>query len=347
MNNKWVYPKEVEQMHFTEINQRRVLNDIDTPSQKNKSPRKHLYSAITAIGIVLLLFTSVLFLPSIEYVLAKIPYISQFIKEEEQRMDKMDDILNEIDLVVKENSMEIGDLRIDSTELQVHLIGLSGKSESITQQINSQLEEAGFTGYDVKVVAYEENEMQTEQSKQEIEQFEDSEALRTALTARLKAERYELMFPVSVSINKIEGIYMNVIVPESEGRLDLLKEIMAEEAKIYGDEYNLDIRQVQKIAREQEKRWGKTGAIGHIGSALMEAKNLQVNGFAYSFHPYPLQIEVKTSLELDDSEAVQIAKEIHSEINLFIQTDERTKPIREDRYKVKVLGKDKKEIKVN
>ncbi|OZU87122.1 hypothetical protein CIL03_18225 [Virgibacillus indicus] len=348
MKNKWKYPVKVEQMRFTEKNQQTVLNELDTPLQRNKS-RKPIRNGLTAAAIVLLLLGGALFVPSIENVVAKIPYISQFIKQEEQRMNQMDSILDEVNAVAEENGMKLRDLRMDSKEMEVHLIGLSGNNESITEQIQSKLDEAGFTGYDVKVVAYEEEEqeIETERSKEEIEQdSRDSEALKAALKERLEAQGYELMFPVSVRINNVEGIYMNVIVPESEERLEQLKEIMKEEAKVYGDDYKLDVRQVQKIAREQEIRWQKTGAISNIGRALMEADNLHVNGFSYSFHPYPLEINVKTSLELDNPEAVEIAKEIHSEIDSFIQSDEETKTIRDDQYNVKVLSKDKKEIGV-
>ncbi len=106
---------------------------------------------------------------------------------------------------------------------------------------------------------------------------------------------------------------------------------------VYGDKYKLDVRHVQQIAREQEKRWGKTGAIGHIRDVLMEAKNLQVTGYAYSFHLYPLQLKIKSSLDANDPKASEIAKEIRSEIDLFIQNDELTKNIRNDKYNVKVL----------
>lgn len=349
MKNKWTYPERVDHMRFTKKNQQNVLNEIDSPPQKKKS-RKRFYGGLTAAVIVILLLGGTAFIPNIESVVAKIPYISQFIKEEEQRMDQMESILDEINLVVEENGMKIGDLQVqvEEKEAKVHLIGLSGKNKSVTDQINSQLEKAGFTSYDVKVVPYEEEEeIQTERSKEEIEQdMQNSKALKTSLTERLKAQGYELMFPVSVRINNKEGIYMNVIVPESEKRLKQLKKIMKEEAKAYGDEYKLDVRQVQKIAREQEKRWQETGAIGHIGRALMEAKDLHVTGYAYSFHPYPLQLKIKTSLESDNPKASQIAKKIHSEIDLFIQSNEETQTIRDDRYNVIVLSKDKEEIKV-
>lgn len=348
MKNNWTYPERVDHMRFTRKNQQKVLNEIDNPPQKRKS-RKRFYGGLTTAVIVILLLGGAVFIPNIESVIAKIPYISQFIKDEEQRIDQVENFLDAINLVAEENGIKIGDLQIqmERKKVKVQVIGLSDENKSIADQISSQLEKAGFTSFDVKVSAYEEIEIKTERSKEEIEQdMQDSKTLKASLTKRLQAQGYELMFPVSVRINDREGIYMNVIVPKSEDRLGQLKEIMKEEAQAYGDEYKLDVRQVQKIAREQEKRWEETGALGDIGDALMEADHLPVTGFAYSFYPYPLQIKVKTSLDAGDPEASQVAEEIRTEIDLFIQSSERTQTIRDDRYNVVVLSKDKEKIKI-
>ncbi|WP_430787098.1 DUF4030 domain-containing protein [Virgibacillus flavescens] len=349
MKNKWKYPERADSMHFTKKNQQKVLNEIDSPPQKKK-PGKRFYAGLTVAILVMLLIGGTVFTQDIETVLAKIPYISQFIKEEEQRNEKMESILDKVNLVVEENGMELGDLQIhvDEKEVKVHIRGLTENNKSISNQIESQFEKSGFTSYDVKVVAYEEPEkIQTERRKAELEEdMQDSEALKTTLKKRLKSQEYELMFPISVRINNLEGVYINVIVPESENRLEQLKEIVKKEAEAYGDEYKLDVRQVQKTARQQEIRWGKTRAIEHIGRALMEANDLHVTTYSYSFHPYPLQLKIKTSLDSDNPKASEIAKEIHSEIDLFIQSSEDTQTIRDDRYNVIVLSKDKKEIKV-
>ncbi|WP_163970442.1 DUF4030 domain-containing protein [Oceanobacillus halotolerans] len=347
MKNKWNYPEKVDQLRFTKNHQQKVLNRLHTPLQKKK-PRKYVYSGLTAVAIVLLLFGGTFFAPTMEQVIAKIPYISNFIEQEDERMAEMESILADINHVVDKNEMNIGDVQIETQEKEItlFLIGLAENSEHITDQIYTQLDKTGYSNYQVEVAPYEEKEIQTERTEEEIQQYmQDTEALRTSIAERLKEEEYELMFPIQVRINDVEGTYVNVIVPESENRLEQLKEIMKEEAKAYGDEYKLDVRQVEKIARKQEKRWQETGAISHIARALMEGEKFPVTGFSHSFHPYPLQIKVKTSLDGNDSEAKQIAEEIRSEIDLFIQTDEKTETIGDDRYEVKVLNKDKKEIK--
>jgi translation elongation factor EF-1beta len=331
-------------MRFSEENQQKVLNAIDKPSQKNKSPRRiNRIVAVSTMGI--LLFSIILFLPSMEHVIAKIPFISHFVKEEEQRMEEKVSIFKEIQFVLDERGMEIGAAGVEGKEITVHLMGLTEESEDIADQIQVRLEQEGFANYDVNVTPYEEGETEFDRNFDDHD-VQNSIALQEALTNRLQQEGYELMFPVQARINDLEGIYMNVIVPDTENRLEQLEEIMKEVAKVYGDEYKLDIRQVEKIAREQEIRWEKIGALDHISSALMEGGKYPVTGFAHSFHPYPLQIKIKTSMKSDDSKALETAKEILNEIDLYIKTDERTKTIREDLYEVKVLSKDKREIKV-
>lgn len=331
-------------MRFSEENQQKVLRAIDKPSPKNKSARR-INRRLTVAAMGILLFTIILFLPSMEHVIAKIPFISHFVKEEEQRMEEMDSIFKEIQLVLDEQGMEIGAAGMEGKEIKVHIMGLTEDSKDIADQIHNRLEEVGLADYEVKVTAYEEGEMDFERHHNN-KDIQDSIALQEALTNRLQQEGYELMFPVQVRINDVEGIYMNAIVPDTESRLEQLEEIMKDEAKVYGEEYKLSIRQVEKVAREQELRWEKTGALRHISSALMEAEKYPVTGFAHSFHPYPLQIKVKTSLEVNDPQTSEIAMEILNEIELYIQTDEGTKSIRDDLYEVKVLSKDKKEIKV-
>ena len=97
-------------------------------------------------------------------------------------------------------------------------------------------------------------------------------------------------------------------------------------------------------AREQELRWGKNNIISILVGGLMANKEFKVSGFSYSFHPLPLQITIKTSVDSSDDEAKDLAKRIEDEINSFIQTDDITKEVRNDPYEITILSKDKKKI---
>ncbi|KGX83362.1 MULTISPECIES: DUF4030 domain-containing protein [Pontibacillus] len=348
MENNWKYPKQVKKMKFTEEHQDKVFYGLNNLNKRKNKSRKLLYSSVAAIFIIL--FSFELFVPYMSNVFANIPLISHFIKEEEQNREEMEKILELVVPIVERNGTDLKDLNImtETKEVSVKLKGYSGDYEDIAQNIEEHLGNNGFQEYTVKAIRYEKEESQSkispEESKEWKQNMEDAKKLKNTLKKRLKEKRYELLFPVSVRINDTEGVFVNVTVPESETRIKQLKDILKKEAKSYEDKVKLDVRQVQKIAREQEKRWEKTNAISHIGRALMEAEHLPVIGFAYSFHPYPLQIKIKTSLDANDSDASEIADEIRSEINVFIQSNEKNKSIREDKYRIIVLSKDKNEI---
>ncbi|WP_077622643.1 DUF4030 domain-containing protein [Sediminibacillus massiliensis] len=346
MSSKWKYPEEMDNMKFGKDHQRRVLDQLNKTSVKNKRKRNFKLRLMTAV-VGILLVACLAFTPEMQHVLAKIPYISQFLEQEEERMEQMDTLLKEVNLLTQKEGYQLENFHMnhDDKEMIVALNNWSEKNDEMKNSIIEILTESGFDGYDVKVIPYEEKEIKTDVTEEEMEQYQkDSQELTETLTNRLEEENFELMFPVQVQMNPTQGVYINVILPETEDRLDLVEKIMKEEGEKYIDKPKLDIRQVQKKAREQEIRWEETGAVHHIAQAMMESEEFPVTGFSYSFHPYPLQIKIKTSLESSDNDAEKVAEEIKDEINLYIESGEGTEPIRGDEFEVHVLGKDKKEI---
>lgn len=324
-------------MKFTKSDQQKVLNQLNASSSK-KRHRKFLLSGLTIATVLLLLVAGSFFIPNIDNVVAKIPYINKFIKEEEIQREDEKQVHNFVGNLLEENGLKVGywSFSREEREMIVEIIDLNEVDNDILEEIEQQLKDEQLNGYEVMLVPYEPPEdMLTERSEGEIEQdILTSNELISVLTERIESEGYELMFPIQVGIDQKDVIDITVIVPKSEYRLEKLKEIMKEEASNYGNEFKFDVRQVQKKAREQEKRWEKTDAISNIGIALEASDQFPVTGFAYSFHPYPVQIIIKTSLDPNDSEALQIANEIRSEIDSYIESSEETATIRDDQYKV-------------
>lgn len=344
MSNRWKYPEKVQQMKFKEEHQSQVFHHLQssTPQQKRTIGRLWM-----AAAVVVLLLGGLLFTPAMEHVVAKIPYISQFIEQEEDRMERMETFFSETTQTIEKEGYQIGNMQVsrDDKEVIVELIEMEDGKQKVQTIVEEHLEKNGFHDYEVSVQPFEEGVQQSDVTEEEMEQYyKNTKELEEKLTTRLKEENFELMFPVQVQMNPTRGVYINVIVPKTETRLSLLEEIMLEEGHVYNEEPELDIRQVEKKAREQEIRWGETGAIHDIAQAMMESEQYPVTGFAFSFHPYPLQIKIKTSLDRSDKSSKEIAEEIREEIDLFIQTGEKTAPIREDEYEVYVLSKDKKNI---
>jgi hypothetical protein len=349
LNSKWQYPEELDHFTFNKEHQKKVLDEIDQMSKVKSRKPKRIFPLIVAFAGVFLIVNILFFQEDIQRVLAKIPYVSQFIEQEEDRSERMGRMLIEID-----NLLDKKDVKTPNWDYQFNTVnkvftievkGWAGKDDEIKEPILQSMEKNGFSNYKLSIKPYQENKGDTPIKDESIKQYmRDSEALKESLTKHLKQENFELMFPVTIQINPTQGVYINAIVPKTETRLDLLEKIMKEEGQQFGENPEIDIRQVEKKAREQEVRWEETGAVHQIARAMMESDSYPVTGFSYSFHPYPLQVIIKTSLNHKDSDAKIIADEIRSEIKLYIETGKGTESIRGDEYEVRVLGKDKKEI---
>ncbi|SFK32032.1 Protein of unknown function [Halobacillus dabanensis] len=344
MSERWDYPEEIKNLKFNKENQNNVINRLKEPVRVKKKKFRKRWAAAACI---FLFIGGLMFTPAMEHVVAKIPYISQFLDQKEDRMERLDAFYEDISLSLKKEGYQMENIQVswDDKEVIIEMKSMNNDDFAVQLLVEEELEDKGFNDYSVSVKPFKERNTKTDVTEEEIEEYQkNTEELETKLTKRLEKNSFELMFPVQVQMNPTQGVYINVIVPETEKRLDLLEEIMLEEGKEYGEDPDLDIRQVQKRAREQEIRWGKTGAINDIAQAMMESEQFPVTGFSYSFHPYPLQIKIKTSLGQSSRRSKEIAEEIKSEIDLFIQSGEKTKSIREDRYEVHVLSKDKNKI---
>ncbi|QTC41618.1 DUF4030 domain-containing protein [Bacillus sp. V3] len=349
MKNKWQYPDELENLIFNKEHQKNVLDKIGQTSNETAGKRKRTYPLVAAFAGIMLVSNFWLFHENIEGVLAKLPYISQFIEQEEDRMERMEIMLEELNSLLDQKNVEMPNwnfgINRDKKVFTVEIKDWVDQKEVIKEPVKDIMKKNGFSDYKLSVVPYQENKVDSDVTEEEIEQYmKDSKALEESLTKRLEEEDFELMFPVNIQMNPTQGVYINVIVPKTETRLDLLESIMKEEGSQYIDKPEIDIRQVEKKAREQEVRWDKTGVISDIARAMTESDTYPVTGFAYSFHPYPLQITIKTSLKPDDPDARSIANEIRSEIKIYIDTAEGTESIRGDEYDINVIGKGKKEI---
>ncbi|WP_281975347.1 DUF4179 domain-containing protein [Halobacillus litoralis] len=348
MSNRWNYPEKIKNMKFNKEHKNNVLNGLKEPMpiKKKKLGKRWLAAACT-----LLLLGGWIFTPAMEHVVAKIPYISQFLDQREDRMERMETFYEDVSLSIKKEGYQIRDIQFswDDKAVIIEMKNMDNSASPVQRLVEEELADKGFNDYSVSVKPFKEIEkVQSDVTEEEIEAYQkNTKELEKKLTIRLEKLNFELMFPVQVQMNPTQGVYINVIVPEAETRLKLIEKIMLEEGKKYGEDPELDLRQVQKRAREQEVRWGKTGAINDIAQAMMESEQFPVTGFSYSFHPYPLQIKIKTSLDQTSQRSSEIAEEIKSEIDLFIQSGEKTKSIREDRYEIHVLSKDKKKIERN
>ncbi|PLR89854.1 DUF4030 domain-containing protein [Bacillus sp. T33-2] len=352
MGNKLKYP-EAANVRFEEKHRKHVLEAVKGNQYKNEmktrrrssSMKKLAYTSVTAAALVILFIGSSYISPGIAKVAAKIPYLSLFVKQEEYKYaisDVISDAAND-----KGYKLVTFDVSVPEKELT---LGVSGTKEDfnkikddIEKNINAALQANNLGKFDIEVKRHIERQIDYVETPEDKKYTKDSQELEKKILEQLKINNYETAFPIQVRINKIEK-FIYVAVPNTEKRIDELKNLLHSTSKEYGDNFRLRVTRIDMKAREQEIRWGKNNIISTIGGGLMENKELKVKTYSYSFHPYPLQLKIKTTIDATDPAAKELAVTIEKEIKDFILTDEITKEVRNDPYNLIIYSKDKKKI---
>ncbi|WP_163101989.1 DUF4030 domain-containing protein [Peribacillus alkalitolerans] len=350
MVDKFQYPKEITEIRFKDKNKQYVLNSINgykehKMKKSNKSGmRKIAYFSIAVVAFFSILIGSAYVSPAMAKVVAQIPYLSSFIKQEEIKYQVLDVVA---DALIKEGyDFRNIEISIQKKEMTILLAGskqyLSDNKDAVQKSVNEVLDSNQFGKYSVKVKVDTRVFAPHKETAEEAQYIKDSQELERKILEQLEKNGYVTAFPIEARINKIEK-FIYVAVPKTEKRIPELKELLRSTAQEYG-EFKLKVTRIDMKAREQELRWGKNNIVSIIGHGLMENDEFKVTGYGYSFHPLPLQIKLKTSIKSSDSDAKDIVEKIENEIKTFIQTDELTKDVRNDPYEIIILSKDKKRL---
>ncbi|MEH7009778.1 DUF4030 domain-containing protein [Neobacillus niacini] len=348
MEDKLKYPKN-SHLRFEEKHKQKVLEAIKNLPDKNHSKGSKIvikrwgYSTFAAAVLFLLLIGSTHVSLGMAKVTAKIPYFSLFIEQE-----KYTSALNGVIFdVINENKYDFSDLNVSVPDREIKIWLLGSKEEvrsmktEVIQNINSELVEQNFGKYDIEVKRGKlPKPMET--TPEVNEYMKKKFDLEKKVLDLLEKNNYQPAFPVEVRINSKEN-FIYIALPKTEKRVAELKEQLKLITKEYG-EFRYKITSIDMAAREQELRWVQNGIIDIIFDGLSENKAFKITGLSYSFHPLPLQIEVRISLKSKDPEAKEIAENIENEITEFIQTHEMTAEVRNDPYELTIYGKDEKKI---
>ncbi|MEO2076861.1 MAG: DUF4030 domain-containing protein [Bacillus sp. (in: firmicutes)] len=351
MKNNVKYPKSVfDELQFKDEHKRNVLNRIKSQAGQNsvvtkkRTSRKVIFSTVSAAAVLVILIGSANLSLGAAKVAAKIPYFHYFIQQEEYKYA----VAELIGDVANDKGYQLGsfDLSIPDKEVKLGLRYSKKDYESIKGHVEKNINKAlianNFGSFDI--ITKRERVIVPEKEDPKVEKYtKDSQALEQQIIAYLKENHYEMPFPVQARINQFER-FVYVAIPKTETRTDELKAFLDNTTALYGGKFKYRISKIDMKAREQELRWEKNNIISILVGGLMTNKEFKVSGFSYSFHPLPLQITIKTSVDSSDEDARSLAKRIEGEINSFIQTDDLTKEVRNDPYEITILSKDKKKI---
>jgi hypothetical protein len=351
MKNNVKYPKAVlDELQFKNEHKQYVLNKIKQQNgeprlvTKRRASRKVIFSSITAAAIFVILIGSANLSLGAAKVAAKIPYFHLFIQQEEYKHAAAEVIGD----VANAKGYQLGSFELSIPDKEVKL-GLR-YSESdynnikghVEKNVNKALIANNFGSFDI--ITKRERVIVPEKEDPKVEKYQkESEALQQQIIAYLEKNHYEMPFPVEARINQFER-FIYVAIPKTETRTEELKQFLDTTTALYGGKFKYRISKINMKAREQELRWEKNNIISILVGGLMANKEFKVSGFSYSFHPLPLQITIKTSVDSSDDKAKDLAKRIEDEINSFIQTDDITKEVRNDPYEITIVSKDKKKI---
>ena len=340
------HPK-LNDLKFEEKHKQNVFEAINHKEPRKTAKKKIAFTGIAAAALLVIFIGSAYFSPTMAKVAAKIPYFSLFIKQEEYKYALYDVISENL----SQTEYDLRNMKVSVPKREITL-SFGGSKEAVHNLkdelmpiINASLKANNFGTYDIEIIRDKTVYNRVQEDSPEVEKYiKDSQELKQKVIEQLKKHKYEMAFPVQARINAIEK-YIFVAIPKTETRMADLETLLRTTAQEYGDDFKLDIRTIDMDARTQEKRWEEAGIISILVGGLMENEEFKVTGFSYSFHPLPLQIKIKTSINSTDAKAKEHVERIEEEINTFIQTDELTKNVRNDPYELTILGKDKKQIK--
>ncbi|SOC11403.1 uncharacterized protein DUF4030 [Ureibacillus xyleni] len=349
MKDKWNYPEQRD-LKFEQKHKEHVSKKVGEFHKIGKKGRNILFvkrmtlTAVSTIGLVGILIASTYVSPAMAKVVSNIPYIAEFINQQERTVDLYDTVID----VINKQEKKLLNLEISKQQINITLLGtdeeIQAMKEKVVTNVDTALQEKNLGNFSIDVKAGEEIPW-PEDDPETKKMIKDSEALHDEIMALLNENHYEPAFPIEARVNNVENfIYVAVPNTESKERMEKLKELLKSASSKYGDDFKMRITRIDMKAREQELRWEKNGIVHYIGGALMENEDFNVTGYSYSFHPYPLMLKLKTSIKSTDPDVEELVEKIENEITQFIQSDERTKDIRNDPYDLIIMSKDKKRI---
>jgi len=328
---------------------KRIIIDIEKleSNEKNKNPilsnfmkKGRIRQKLTHYGIALIilfgLFVSSAFIsPAMAEVLSKIPYLSRIFHSEP--INRV--IWNEL----KQKGYKIAGLGGNASHIFISIDG----SEQYFQDVHEEVKEIAanilkandYDRYKIEVKRQIDRPVpQLSEHDQEIE-----EALKESYDHLIKSQFNVLGYGYQNTSPHSNRVIINIDIPNTEKRINEIKEIINEGLKAKNiDSYSIKINKIDLVQSEKEAKWNEIFDV--IFEGLTAKKEYKVTGFAYSFHPAPLQIIIKTSIDSSDKDADEQVRKIEKTINEFLNSEEIQNKINGDPYEIIIRGKNKKRI---
>lgn len=326
----------------------RILNSIDKLESpvRNKNPilltrikkvsliRKLTYSGITVVILFGLFIGSAFISPAMAEVVSKIPYLSKIFHSE-----PINQIIWE---ELEGRGYEVVGVSGNASHI---LISLNG-SEQYVQGVHGKVKEIA-----TKILKSNEYDAYTIEVERQIDVVPPTSGRDKAIKETMKGvyeQLIKLQFNVlshgySYPSPNSNNVIIEIDVPNTEKRIEEIKEIINESFREKNIEsYSIKVNKIDLVQKEKEAKWAEI--FPAIYEGLTAKKEYKVTGFAYSFHPAPLQIIIKTSINSSDKDAPEKVHIIEKTIKDFLNSKEIKSKIDGEPYQIIIRSKDKQKL---
>ncbi|WML42051.1 DUF4030 domain-containing protein [Neobacillus sp. OS1-2] len=328
---------------------KRIITDIETlgsiekiknlilsnHANKGSVIRRLTYSGIALVILVGLFIGSAFISPAMAEVASKIPYLNKIFHSEP--------INRTIWKELERKGYKIAGLGGNGKHIFISIDGSKQYFQDVHEEVEkiaaNILKTNDYDGYKIKV------ERQIDQPVPSIPERDQaiSEALEQSYNQLIKLQFNVLSHGYQHLSPNSDKVIIHIDIPNTEKRIEEIKKIVNESLKAKNiDSYDIKTNKIDLAQREKESKWNEVFDV--IFEGLTAKKEYKVTGFAYSFHPAPLQIIIKTSINTTDKDADEKVRIIEETINEFLNSEEIQSKIGGDPYEIIIRGKDKKRI---
>jgi|GEM_PF-2551667 len=317
----------------------RKIDSLEQPEHKKTSlsfMRKAVFGVCTVIILFSLFIGAAFFSPSVAEVASKIPYLNQLFHSTSINVL--------ISRELEEEGYQLAGIK-GGKEMVIFIDGSEQYFEDVNKEVKKRAQKIiNGKGYDNYVVRVERQVEKPNNVQISAWQEEITQAMEEVVDQLSKENISILTSGVFYPSPNSQNVIVQIDVPSTEKRI---KEIKAGITDIFTnrgiEKYTVEINQINLPKQAKEANWHEIFSVIHEG--LSAKKEYQVTGFAYSFHPAPLQIIIKTSIQSSDEEADEKVRRIEEAIEEFLESDEIKKKIDGEPYII--IIRDNEQNKIN
>ncbi|WP_226036287.1 DUF4030 domain-containing protein [Aquibacillus saliphilus] len=340
---------------------KRELENIDIPTELQDRARLGVNKAkgemdrdsfhfiknkwvVTSSAIVLgffLLIGSAFISPTMSEILAKVPFLNLI--QSESIVKIVSDELKEQGYQVQ----GVSDSAYPDKIIYVSIDGTDQYYDDVKDQVKDKTEEilgeSNYDAFSVEIEKFKEHRNIEPNLDEKSKQYmEETEVLMEAISERLDAEGFEIT-TFGVTHNQFDH-YVQLDIPDNEPRNGELKQLIEEVIgqHDFGD-FEVKLNKYNEERRDLEMAVSSK-VIGPLHEALRAREEFHTKGMAYSFHPAPLQIIVKTTVKSTDKDAKEFAADLETTVEKFLATEEIKKVMKDEPYKIIIRSSNQKKL---